>query len=246
MTDMKILKRKKVKIALISSFSLVLALVIACFIYIGNYYRADEASINTFSPAAEELTVDGDLVFKPENVNFGLIFYPGGKVDEQAYIPLMREISSHGVLCILIKMPFNLAVFDINAADGIRELYPEIENWYIGGHSLGGSMAAAYLENEAEDFQGLVLLGSYSTANLSKTNLRVLSIFGEYDGVMNREKYKASLANMPSDFTETVIVGGCHAYFGTYGEQKGDGMASITNEEQIKTTAETFALWLER
>ncbi len=243
---MKMLKSKKAKITLISTLFALAILFSACFIYLGSYYRADEEAVNAFLPSAEETRVDGNLIFKPENVNYGLIFYPGGKVDEKAYIPLMREISSHGVLCILVKMPFRLAVFDINAADGIKETYPEVTDWYIGGHSLGGSMAAAYLENEAEDFQGLVLLGSYSTADLSKTELRVLSIFGDCDEVMNKEKYKASVTNMPNDFTETVILGGCHAYFGTYGEQKGDGEASITNEEQIKATAETFAAWLER
>ena len=57
----------------------------------------------------------------------------------------MKACADKGVLCVLIEMPFNLAVLDMNAAEGIRVKYPEIENWYIGGHSLGGSMAASYL-----------------------------------------------------------------------------------------------------
>ena len=137
-------------------------------------------------------------------------------------------------------MPFNLAVLDMNAADGIQEQYPEIENWYIGGHSLGGSMAASYLEKNVDDYEGLILLGSYSTADLSETDLDVLSIYGSEDKVMNHEKYADNKANLPDDFTEIIIDGGCHAYFGMYGAQDGDGTPTISNEEQISITAENI------
>ena len=241
---MRILRSKKAKIWLVATLSVILALVAACFIYLGIYYPADEEAVAAFAKANEEYVFDGNLVFKPENVNYGLIFYPGGKVDERAYIPLMREISSHGVLCVLVKMPWRLAVFDVNAADGIIESFPEIDVWYIGGHSLGGSMAAAYLEENHEDFRGLFLLGSYSASDISKTRLRTLSIYGSLDGVMHREKYASSLANVPEDFKEIVIEGGNHAYFGTYGKQSGDGEAKITNPEQIKITSDAIISWI--
>jgi len=140
-------------------------------------------------------------------------------------------------MCVLMKMPFNLAVFDVNAADGVQELYPDIEKWYIGGHSLGGSMAAAYLKENVNDFEGMILLGSYSTADLSEGDLEVLSIYGSEDRVLNPEKYLENKANLPSDFTEIIIDGGCHAYFGMYGAQEGDGVPAISNEEQIERTA---------
>jgi hypothetical protein len=84
------------------------------------------------------------------------------------------------------------------------------------------------------------LLGSYSTADLSDTDLAVLSVFGSEDKVMNREKYKDNKSNLPSDFTEFVIDGGCHAYFGMYGSQDGDGTPEITNKEQIRITVENI------
>ena len=123
--------------------------------------------------------------------------------------------------------------------DGIQQQYPEVQRWYIGGHSLGGSMAAAYLEEHSEDYSGLVLLGSYSTADLSKTNLDVLSVYGSEDQVMNREKYAENKANLPESTTESIIEGGCHAYFGMYGPQSGDGIPTLTNEEQIDLTEDT-------
>lgn len=134
-------------------------------------------------------------------------------------------------------MPFNLAVLDINAADGILEQYPDIEKWYIGGHSLGGAMASSYLSDNADSFEGLVLLGAYSTENLSNTDLDVLSIYGSEDRVMNRKKYDANKGNLPNDFTEIIIDGGNHAGFGMYGAQDGDGESKIPTEEQINITA---------
>ena len=55
---------------------------------------------------------------------------------------------------------------------------------------------------------------------------------------MNAEKYEKYKKNLPADLRELVIEGGCHAYFGMYGAQKGDGEPTLTNEEQIVLTAQ--------
>ena len=231
---------------LIISISIVAALAIifgACAIYLGDYYRADEGSIAVFAPEdnVSVSTIDGgNVVFEPQNATVGFIFYPGGKVEANAYQPLMAELAREGVLCVLVEMPFNLAVFDINAADGIQEQYPQIEDWYIGGHSLGGSMAASYLADHTDEYDGLILLGSYSTADLSDADLDVLSIYGSEDKVLNREKYDENKSNLPDGFCEVVIEGGCHAYFGMYGAQDGDGTPTISNHEQIRLTVESI------
>ena len=237
--------KKRKRCIIRASIALVLAILIgACAIYLGDFYRADEQAIAAFSPMNEvsfSTMADGSIVFDVPNATVGLIFYPGGKVENDAYKPLMAALAARGMMCVLVEMPFNLAVFDVNAADGVREQYPQIKEWYIGGHSLGGSMAASYLESHAEDFEGLILLGAYSTANLSQTGLSVLSVFGSEDRVMNREKYEENRKNLPVGFYETVIEGGCHAYFGMYGAQDGDGTPTISNEEQINRTAQIIA-----
>lgn len=161
-----------------------------------------------------------------------------------AYEPLLKALASEGMLCVLVEMPFRLAVFDMNAAEGIPEQFPEVANWYIGGHSLGGSMAASYLAKHATDYKGLILFGSYSTADLSETGLSVLSVYGSEDKVLNKENYEADKENLPADFTEIVIKGGCHAYFGMYGAQEGDGTPSISNEEQIEATVDAVMAFL--
>ena len=237
MTDKRKRRKSIIGIVLIS----MVVLIAICAFYLGDYYHANEKAIAAFeNDAAITVTEleNGNLVFEPESAKTGLIFYPGGKEEYTSYIPLMKACADQGILCVLVEMPFNLAVFDVNAADGIQEKYPEIEEWYIGGHSLGGSMAASYLADNAEEYDGLILLGSYAATDLSDTDLDVLSIYGSEDKVMNREKYDDNKSNLPEDFTEIVIDGGCHAYFGMYGAQDGDGTPVITNEEQIALTVE--------
>ena len=229
-------------------FRIVLAvlvlLVLACGGYLCDYYHAEPAALEVFAPVGvigTETTEEGDRVFGAKDADVGFIFYPGGKVESLAYVPLMRALTEKGVLCVLVEMPFHLAVFDMDAAEGIPQQYPEIERWYIGGHSLGGSMAATYVSECPDAFEGLVLLGSYSTADLAETDLQVLSVYGSEDQVLNRENYEESKKNLPRDFEEVILEGGCHANFGMYGAQKGDGTPTMTREEQITLTADAFA-----
>lgn len=245
---MSIAKPKRKIFAITTSIILALAILVgACGIYLSDYYHADSEAIGTF--LSEDIIwmeePDGTIVFAPEGATKGLIFYPGGKVEQRAYLPLMQACAEQGILCVLVKMPCNLAVLDIKAAEGIPEQYPQVEDWFIGGHSLGGSMAAFYLEKAAGDYEGLILLGSYSTTDLSDSGLDVLSVFGSEDKVMNRQKYDENKSNLPEDFTEVVISGGCHAYFGMYGAQDGDGTPAISNEDQIYMTAEYIAATIE-
>ena len=242
------LSSKKKRIFVVILFILAICLVGGA-IYVNDYYHASEEAIFAFEPTSlktieVEKLENNTIVYKPENPSKGLIFYPGGKVEYTAYEPLMKELASNGILCTLVEMPFNLAILDTAAADGLLELYPEVEDWYIGGHSLGGSAASMYLEKNFSNFDGLVLLGSYSTSDLGNTGLEVLSIYGSEDKVMNYENYKENLANLPEDYKEVIIDGGCHAYFGMYGNQEGDGTPTITNEEQIKITAKEIIEFL--
>ena len=227
---------------LITSASVFLALTIifaVCAVYLGSYYKADDDAIAAFMPDGCEWREEdnGNLFFEPMGATRGFIFYPGGKVDHSAYIPLMQACAEAGILCVIVEMPFRLAVLDMNAADGIPEMFPEIAEWYIGGHSLGGAMAASYVAKHMDEYEGLILLGAYSTADLSDSDIEVLSIYGSEDGVMDRDKYRECLENLPDNAQETVIDGGCHAYFGMYGEQDGDGTPILTAQEQIYKTA---------
>lgn len=229
---------KKKYYILISILIFILLLIVSFFIYVGNYYHADLEDISVFSSDGtyKEVLDDNTIVYSSKDASTGIIFYPGGKVDHLAYEPLVMECAKYGYLCAIVDMPFNLAVFDIDKANSVLIEYPEIDTWYIGGHSLGGAMAATYVSDNVDIFSGLILLGSYSSVDLSKTSLEVISIYGSEDKVLNMEKYTKNKKNLPHSFVEKVISGGCHSNFGMYGLQSGDGKCLISSVDQIRET----------
>ena len=224
--------KKRVRIAIITVIAAVSLFAAAFYIYTLDYYRADAYAMQIIDQDAGIVeSGDGITVFHPqEGTDNGsaLIFYPGGKVEAESYAPLLRRISQEGITCVLVRMPFNLAVFDVNAADRVYETLPEIKNWYIGGHSLGGAMASSYAGKNTDKIKGVVLLGAYPVGS---EDVPALTVYGSEDKVLDRTKLEG-VENI------VEIAGGNHAYFGNYGEQKGDGTASITREEQQEKTAE--------
>lgn len=232
---------RKIKKGLLIALAVLLAFTAVFGIYAGDYYHADLDAIQNNSLQMDyermERLEDGSLVFYPAAYDSAVIFYPGGKVEALAYIPLMESLAREGVLTVLMPMPFNLAVLAKNAAEGIPEQFPEVENWYMAGHSLSGSMAASFAAENTAWVDGLILLAAYSTDPVA---LPVLSIYGSNDGVMNQEKYRQYRPNLP-ELTEQIIDGGNHAGFGFYGPHEGDGEATISREEQIARTAELMA-----
>jgi len=239
--------KKRTRIILSACLALLFVLGGGGYAYVSDYYHADETALEAMAYLTDSVQTeqDGDVLwFVLEKPTAGLIFYPGGKVEYTAYAPLMRDCAENGILCALVQMPGNLAVLDANAADGLQQKHPEITTWYIAGHSLGGAMAANYAAAHAEDYDGLILLAAYSTKDLTDTPLRVLSVYGSEDGVMNRESYEKNRANLPTDTTEVILDGGCHAQFGSYGPQDGDGVPTISGEEQVWQTAEAITAFI--
>jgi hypothetical protein len=133
-------------------------------------------------------------------------------------------------------MPLNLAVFGIDAAADVIAAHPEILHWVIGGHSLGGSMAASYVYDHPGQIDGLVFLASYpaDSNNLSNYNGSVLSISGSNDGLATPIKIAHSIGLLPSSTKWVIVDGGNHAQFGWYGAQKGDNASTVSREEQQK------------
>ena len=186
---------------------------------------------------------DSDATDAGDSGMTGIVFYPGGKVEDAAYAPLMMDFAEKGYFCAVVHMPFNLAILDSNAAKDVKDAHPEITNWLIGGHSLGGLMAAKYAA--ISDFDGLFLLASYSNTDLSDKQIAVVSVYGDKDGVLNMNDYNSAKSNLPPDTIEYVIKGGNHAQFGSYGAQDGDGKATISADDQraetVKAVLENIA-----
>ncbi len=163
-----------------------------------------------------------------------LIIYPGGHIDYRSYAPIARQIASRGYLVSIVKMPLSLAVFGINKADEVITAFSDIRYWVIGGHSLGGSMAASYAINHPAHVQGVIFWASYPAGSddLSKTGLKCLSIYGSNDLVLNLSNIDSTLVLLPPGTIRQVIEGGNHAQFGNFGPQPGDGVATISAENQ--------------
>jgi len=224
---------------------------IAYYLFTGNYKATDEAMsyINVAADSNVSVTKDaqtGYYVFENKTATTaGLVFYPGGKVAYEAYAPVLYKLADkYGIKCVLVKMPLNLAVFNTNAAEKAKGLLGGIDHCYIAGHSLGGAMASSYVSKNPGQFERLILLGAYSTADLKQADVKVLLMYGSLDGVMNRAKYVTSKENLPEGYKEQTIQGGNHAYFGGYGEQKDDGTATITPDAQWEKTANNICSWI--
>jgi hypothetical protein len=180
------------------------------------------------------------LVFTPaEQAETGLILYPGGRVDPRSYAPLARAVSEEGYLVVIVPMPLNLAVFDPNEASQVIDAFPEIQAWALGGHSLGGAMAARFAYRSPGQVDGLVLLAAYpaDSDDLSGSRIKVVSIYGTLDGLATLEKIESSRPLLPADTRWVAIEGGNHAQFGWYGDQPGDNPAAIGQSAQAEQTA---------
>jgi len=210
------------------------ALVAVGAVYVLDCYRAGEVSTRIEADAAVQ-KFDGGWAVGDENSEIGLIFYPGGKVEALSYLPLLRRVADGGAFAVLCEMPLNLAILDLNAADRVIARFPRVGRWVVGGHSLGGSMAAQYAANNPDRVCGLVLLAAYAPSAIPE-GIPALSVYGSEDGVMNRERYAAALEFLP-EFDEVVIPGGNHAGFGDYGPQSGDGEAAVPPEAQQEAAA---------
>ena len=206
-------------------------------------YPAADAAISIASSAR---TSQGWYVFEPQGKPVsGLIFYPGGLVDARSYAPLMRELSDAGVLAVIVPMPLELAVLGIERAAAVHEAYPDVSYWAVGGHSLGGAMAAQYAQNNQEVVDAVVLMGSYpaESSDLSGTGLDVLSVVGTQDGLAYRDVLD-SVRRLPVDAVVVQLSGGNHAQFGEYGPQQGDGDSTISSKQQQRVTAEAITSFL--
>lgn len=209
------------------------------------------AQIQSAEPTAEALaalesnefvTVEQDewLVFRPlpAEPTVGFIFYPGGFVDPAAYAPAMQDIAAAGYLAVIVPMPLNLAVLGAGRAADVVEAFPGITEWAIGGHSLGGSMAAQFVLDEPDRIDGLALWAAYpaGSTDLSTAAIWATSIYGTQDGLVSEAELIASKSLLPPETAFVAIEGGNHAQFGSYGPQNGDLPASISPEEQREQT----------
>lgn len=177
-----------------------------------------------------------------------IIFYPGAFVEPASYSIWSEELAKAGYPVYILKLPLNLAVLEGNAADKIITS-KKLQEYYVGGHSLGGVMASRFASaTHSSKMKGLFLLASYpdKKGRLDDRNLPVLSITATRDSVLDWDAYASAQKYLPLQTNYQVIKGGNHAGFGAYGNQRGDSAANISNAEQQEDIAEAVIEWLDQ
>lgn len=187
------------------------------------------------------------ILFEPTDRQFktAFLFYPGGHVDFRSYSPILYRIAEQGYPVMLVHVPLNLAVFDIEAGAPVMKDFPQISTWVVGGHSLGGVMAASFAANHPE-IKGIVFWAAYPADDrIKNSGVKVLSIYGTEDGGLDHgakiEQYKAF---EPLDTEFVIIQGGNHGQFADYGRQPGDNPATISPESQWQQTTDATVKFL--
>lgn len=226
----------------------ILAVVLIAFFGFVTYAQFDyEPSVLLMENVdVQKIESDGEgLIFQPEAPNGkGIILYQGAKVEEEAYAYLGQTLSEQGFVVSIPRLPLNFGILGSRTAEAVIMEHAEVEEWFLGGHSLGGVAASFYAEDPSPKLKGLYFLGSYPASDFSKSDLAMLSIYGEFDGLSTVEKIKESRQLFVEEATFMEIKGGNHAQFGLYGEQKGDNLAEITPIDQQDQTIATLIKWI--
>lgn len=207
----------------------------AFFWYVSDYYRAEDVALAVMAQDNGITRQDDLTILSPTYpTDTAIIFYPGAKVEAEAYLPLLDQIRQTGVTCILVHMPFRMAIFDADAAEEVIAQFPEIRHWYIAGHSMGGAMASKFAADHPDQVDGLILMGAYIYGDYPDEN--TLTIYGSLNQSVEDH----------IDYTENIveIEGGNHAQFGNYGPQKGDLPATISAQEQQRQTVAAIEAFL--
>ena len=237
------------KKSIILGFLLVVLVVFFFGIQWITYERAPlpEALEALKSDQLVSVTEDPWMTFSPTQTepNTGLIFYPGGRINPQGYAPLMRAIASEGYLVVVPEMPFNIAAFQPDIAEEVINHHPDIEQWVMGGHSVGGTMAAQYTNTHRESIDGLVIWASYTAnnADLSSFDQSVSLIYGSLDPGVNDSHIIERQNLLPEDTDYVRINGGDHHQFGSYEVNPKDQHATISREaQQVQIIHSTLAI----
>jgi pimeloyl-ACP methyl ester carboxylesterase len=187
----------------------------------------DGAQALTFSPTSPER-------------NAALIFICGAGVTAQAYAPLLRPIAEEGYSVFVIKLPYRFAPLEPQKQTALAHVravisqHPEVLNWVVSGHSLGGALACRAVKANPEAISALVLIGTTHPKedDLSNLPMPVTKVYAANDGVAPSNKVHANKKLLPAHTMWVEIKGGNHSQFGHYGDQFLDGTATISRETQ--------------
>lgn len=235
---------KKIKKILIWLVSIILVILIAGAAYLHFSAYQPSSSANQAVHIAKQ--DNKETFFKAKHSKLTVVFYPGALVAPNSYSIWAKKVAQAGYTVKIAHFPLNMALFKIKAAD---QLIGSNEKYVVGGHSLGGAMAARYAnQTKKKNMQGIFFLAAYpdEKGRLDHKDLAALSITATCDGVLNWKKYREGKKYLPANTTYDSIAGGNHGGFGSYGQQKGDKKATISNAKQQEIIADDLIKWLKK
>jgi predicted alpha/beta-hydrolase family hydrolase len=241
--------RRALTLAGVALFVLAVVGVVGFYLYFGVFGLHAPADVQQSVRADPNVTVEsgyGGYVVRdadPGVERLGVVFYPGGRVAPDAYLPTAAAIATRANATVVVpKMRANLAVFSQGRADAVLAGESEVERWVVGGHSLGGVMACRYAGANERTVDGLLLVGAYCDRQVQ--GMPALSVVGTRDVVLNRDRFAETESNLPEPNTVVRIEGMNHSQTGWYAGQAGDQHATILTPEAHRRLARTVADWL--
>ena len=236
--------------------------IIVAVLAVGMYaYLSITTVRNNAAPAAEALAAmendaqvtiayDDYLTLTPAATapRTGIVFYPGAYCDIRGYTAVWKEIAAQGYLVVIPKMPFDFAIFAPNAADDVRAAHPEIEQWIIAGHSMGGAMAGVYADNNRANLAGVIVFDSYppGSNSLADADLPILLFErARLDGSRS-QKFIDNAKLYPESAELNLIPGAQHMYYGSFdgGAYQEEWEPGIERDAMQKIVINGITAWL--
>jgi len=216
--------------------------------WLANSVRTQGVDPNTLR-GNHEVSVVKDaigLAFLPASTNgrTALVFICGSGIAAEAYAPLLRPVAEDGFPVFVVELPYRFAPLEshkLAAVDRARRViaaHPEVRNWVIAGHSLGGALAARMARVDPGSVSAMVLVATTHPKDEDLSFLRspVMKIYASNDGVAPADRVLANRGLLPPHTKWVEIEGGNHSQFARYGHQLFDGSATIGREEQEALT----------
>lgn len=181
---------------------------------------------------------DTALVLEPSKpTGQGLLFVPGARVSADSYVWNLSPLAEQGITVVITKPRLGFAILDTRQPEAFTDGIGGVDRWAVGGHSLGGVKACAWVADAPDTFDALYLAGSYCSNDASGFTGQVLSLRGSQDGLTEATDVEETAHLLPTSAKFVTIEGMNHGQFGSYGPQKGDLPATITNEQARNQSA---------
>ncbi len=218
--------------------------------FAGTPYTAPDGTVDRVA-AAPGVTIEqahGGYAITPsgEPATTGLVFYPGARVDPNAYVSVLAPVVTATDVAVYVPRPrLNFAVFEPSMAGSVADAHPGIDRWFVGGHSLGGAMACRYVVSNPNAVDGLILFGSYCDRSITGADYAVLSVGGTRDTVLGIDRAALRPERLPDGAEIRQVEGLNHTQFGSYTGQSGDSPATISRATAHETLQSTLIDFLE-